>query len=98
MIISYEDYAAKGGDLVGGGWKRDTFEDVKDKTLILVLKTYKELKLHYSDESKDKVVEGEQDNDWQWWTCILFTHWKSICKNLSMDWGLGLGGWEVDGV
>ena len=30
---------------------------------ILVKKTYKELKPHYSEESKDKVVEVERDND-----------------------------------
>ena len=44
----------------GGG---DTFED-GDK--LLVFKTYKEVKPHSSEESEDKVVEGERnkyDND-----------------------------------
>ena len=35
----------------------------KIKTLILVFKTYKEVKPHSSAESEDKVVEGERDND-----------------------------------
>ena len=30
---------------------------------MLVLKTYKEVKPHFSEESEDKVVEGERDND-----------------------------------
>ena len=29
----------------------------------MVLKTYKEVKPHSSEESEDKVVEGERDND-----------------------------------
>ena len=28
----------------------------------MVLKTYKEVKPHYSEESEDKVVDGERDN------------------------------------
>ena len=31
--------------------------------MLLVKNTYKEVKTHYSEESKDKVVEGEIDND-----------------------------------
>ena len=30
----------------------------------MVLKTYKEVKLHYSEESEDQVVDREIDNDY----------------------------------
>ena len=36
-------------------------EDGENENLLLVLKTYKEVKPHSSEESKDKVVEGERD-------------------------------------
>ena len=36
---------------------------VKIKTLILVLKTYKEVKPHSSEKIEDKVVERERYND-----------------------------------
>ena len=47
----------------GGNWRRDTFKDVKNKTLIFVLKTCKEVKPHSSEESEDNVVDGDRDND-----------------------------------
>ena len=36
-------------------------EDGKNENLLLVLKTYKEVKIHSSEESEDKMVEGERD-------------------------------------
>ena len=42
----------------GGDWRRDKFDDGED---MLVLKTYKEVNPHSSEESEDKVVEGERD-------------------------------------
>ena len=33
----------------------------KNENLLLVFKTYKEVKPHSSEESEDKVVEGERD-------------------------------------
>ena len=43
-------------------------EDGENESMLLVLKTYKEVKPHSSEESEDKVVEGERykyDNDEQ---------------------------------
>ena len=36
-------------------------EDGKNENLLLVLKTYKEVKPHSSEESEDMVVEGDRD-------------------------------------
>ena len=41
--------------------QRDTLEDGENENLLLVLKTYKEVKPHSSEESEDKVIEGEID-------------------------------------
>ena len=36
-------------------------EDGENESMLLLLKTYKEVKPHSSVESEDKVVEGERD-------------------------------------
>ena len=41
--------------------RRDTFEDGENENLLLILKTYKEVKLHPLEEIEDKVVERERD-------------------------------------
>ena len=58
VIIIQEEYAAKCGNVVG-----EIDGEIHLKMAKLVLKTFKEVKPHSSEESEDKVVEGERDND-----------------------------------
>ena len=63
----------------------------------MVLKTYKEVKPHSSEKIKDKVAEGERyndDND----EYVYYLLMESTFKKPRMEWGVGLGGWELDGV
>ena len=60
--------------------------------MLLILKTYKEVKPHSSEESEDKVVEGERDkydNDEQVYYFLL-----GRAPAISRGWNLGWG-WVV---
>ena len=64
----------------------------------MVFKTYKEVKPHSSEEIEDKVVEGERDNDDndEYVYCLFME--RAPARSRGWDGGVGLGGWEVDGV
>ena len=57
-----EEYASKDGDLVEGIEGKIHQNTEKLKTDICS-KTYKEVKPHISQDSEDKAVKGERDND-----------------------------------
>ena len=73
----------------GGGCRRDTFKYEKNKTLLLVLKTYKEVKSHSSEESEDKVAEEERDNDenYKYVYCFLVERAPARSRLWNGGWG-----------
>ena len=44
------------------------------------------------------MVEGERDKYGNDEHVYYYSHGESTCKKPRMEWGMGLGGWEVDGV
>ena len=58
-------------------------------------KTYKDVKPHSSEESADKVVEGERDNYYNDEYVYYFLMERAPAR--SRGWNRGWG-WEVDGV
>ena len=67
-------------------------EDGKNEKLLLVLKTYKEVKTHSSEESEDKVVEGERDKYDNYEHVYYFLMGRATER--SRGWNLGWG-WVV---
>ena len=67
-------------------------EDGENESMLLVLKTYKEVKPHSSEESEDKVVEEERDkydNDEHVYYFLM-----GGAPARSREWNLGWG-WVV---
>ena len=93
-VSSQKECAAKGGDVAGEIDGEIHFEDGEN---VLVFKTYKEVKPHYSKGSKEEVVQGyiyNYDNDEY---VYYFLIEREPTRN-RVWWGMGLGGQEVDGV
>ena len=50
-------------------------EDGENENLLLVLKTYKEVKPHSSEESEDMVVEGEREISMTMMSMYIISSW-----------------------
>ena len=67
-------------------------EDGENENLLLVLKTYKEVKPHSAEVSEDKVVEGERDKYENDEHVYYFLMGRAPAR--SREWNLGWG-WVV---